>query len=146
MKLVLGKLYYNWLILRKLSDYVLHTSNQARVSVFDVTFNNIFGIRVKHQPVASLTNIITFNVVWSTHCNERDMNSQPQWRYIVTDCIGSCKSNYHTTTADMYTWYSYLREDYVSFIFYLLKAYKLDHEEKLAAHMSLYRPLGKVIY
>ncbi len=38
-----------------------------------------------------------YNVVSSTLCHERDSNSQPL-AVIGTDCIGSCKFNYHTIT------------------------------------------------
>ena len=42
--------------------------------------------------VASHQQTLSHNVVWSTPCYERGSNSQ------LTDCSGSCKSNYHTIT------------------------------------------------
>ena len=41
---------------------------------------------------------LSHNVVSSTPCHERDLNSQFQWWSALDCCIGSCKFNYHTTT------------------------------------------------
>jgi hypothetical protein len=76
--------------------------------VFNATFNNISVIpwmsvllaedtRVPweyHRPVISHWQTLSHNVVSITLRHERDSNS-----YLLvmgTDCIGSCKSNYHT--------------------------------------------------
>ena len=85
--------------------------------VLNATFNNISVMSWRsvllveengvpgesHRPVASNWQTLSHNVVSSTPRHERDSNSQLQrWG---TDCIGSCKSNYHaikTTTTTIY--------------------------------------------
>ena len=79
------------------------------VILLNVTFNNISVIswpsvllveenRVpgeNHIPVASHRQTLSHNVLSSTPRHERRSNSQPLV-VIGTDCIGNCKSNYHT--------------------------------------------------
>ena len=75
--------------------------------VFNATINNISAIslavsftgggnrRTRRKPPTcrkSLTNLR------QTPLPDRDSNSRHQW-WSCTDCIGSCKSNYHTITA-----------------------------------------------
>jgi hypothetical protein len=77
--------------------------------VFNATFNNISVISWRsvfsveetgenHWPDASHWRTWSHTVVSSTPRHERD--SKPQRRFVVIDidCIGSCKSNYRTTT------------------------------------------------
>jgi hypothetical protein len=86
---------------------------RVRVMLLKVTFNNISVISWRlvllveeteenYRPAASHWLILSHNVVSST----------PRLGGIRTDCIGSCKSNYHTTTTtpqwnddDDYDWF-----------------------------------------
>ena len=57
--------------------------------------------------------LLSYNVVYNTPRHEQDLNSQLTSKVIGTDCIGSCKSSYHTTmtmtmtmtTTDLYITY-----------------------------------------
>ena len=100
--------------------------NMVWFMVFNATFSNISAMschsvllmedtrvpRENHRPVASLWQTLSHNVVLSTPRNEQDS----QWAgfelttsvVIVTDCIATCKSNYHTITTTMapiWMWY-----------------------------------------
>ena len=80
--------------------------------VFDATFNNISVISWRsvllveetggpgenHQPVASHWQTLSHNVVLSSPWSRFELTTSV---VIGTDCIGSCKSNYHTITATM---------------------------------------------
>jgi len=82
------------------------------VMVFNATFNNISVISwrsvllveetgvhgKKHRSVASHWQTLPHNVVSSTPRHERNSNSQLKIVVIVTYCIGSGKSKYHTIT------------------------------------------------
>ena len=76
--------------------------------VFNTAFNNISVISwvsvllveehgENHRPVASHQQTLSHDVVLSTTRHEWDSNSQ-LLVVIGTDCISSCKSNYHTIT------------------------------------------------
>ena len=81
------------------------------VMVFNATFNNISVIlwrsvqlveengstHRKPPPDASHSQTWSHSVVSSTSRHDRDTNSQ-LLVVIGTDCIGSCKFNYHTIT------------------------------------------------
>jgi hypothetical protein len=80
------------------------------VMVFNATFNNVSIIswwsvllveetgvpKEKHRPVEVTDKLLSQNVVSSIPLHEWDSNSQ-LLVVIDTDCIGSCKSNYHMT-------------------------------------------------
>jgi hypothetical protein len=82
---------------------------RVRVMVFNATFINISVIswrsvsfvgetgvpRENHRPVASHWPTLSHNVVSSTPRVRFDLIALV---VICTDCIGSCKSNYHTIT------------------------------------------------
>ena len=85
-----------------------------RVMVFNATFNNISvilwwsvllveetGVRgEKHWSPASHWQTLSHHVVSSTPLHEQDMNSALV--VIGTDCLGSCKSNYHMITLHLW--------------------------------------------
>jgi hypothetical protein len=113
---VFKKNWLNALAIGSCVNYVLQwhsswiSSVRVRVMVFNTTFSNISAIswqsvllveetgvpRENHRPVASHWQTLLHNVLSST----------PPWVgfklttlvVIVTDCICSCKSNYHTIT------------------------------------------------
>jgi hypothetical protein len=75
--------------------------------VFNATFNNISVISWRSdllvgepEYLEKTTDLSTlsYNVVSSTPCNERNSNSPCTFVVIGTDCEGSCKSNYHMIT------------------------------------------------
>ena len=74
--------------------------------VFNVTFKNISVLLVEetgihrenHWPAARYWQTLSHNVVLSIPLHEWDSNSQLTLVLIDTDCIGSHKSDYHTTT------------------------------------------------
>ena len=70
---------------------------------FNATFNNIAVILWQSVLLEEETRVLEENhqqnVVSSTPCHERDLNTTLV--VIGTDCIGSCKSNYHTITITM---------------------------------------------
>ena len=79
--------------------------------MFNATFNNISAISwlsvllmeetggtgENHRPVTSHEQTLPNNVISSTPCHERDSLLTTSV-VIGTDCIGNCKSNYHTIT------------------------------------------------
>ena len=56
------------------------------------------GTGENHRPVGSHEQTLPNNVISSTPCHERDSLLTTSV-VIGTDCIGNCKSNYHTITA-----------------------------------------------
>ena len=54
-----------------------------------------------HRPAASQCQTISHNVVSSTPRHEWASNSTTTLVVVGTDCVGSCKSNYHTITTMM---------------------------------------------
>ena len=81
--------------------------------VFNATFNNISVISwwsvllveetgENHRPVASHSQTLSHNVVQSTP----RLSGIPTHTLVVidTDCIGSCKSNYHMITTPLFLW------------------------------------------
>ena len=122
-------IYYTW------GDYANQFSTDAVYSVrrchgdtnwlvgwfmvFNATFNNISAISWRsvllveetgghgesHRPVASHWQTLSHNVV---HLALIEIRTPTTPVAISTDCIGSCKSNYHTITTTSCSFCSYL--------------------------------------
>ena len=99
-------------------DILLEIYLRVMTMVFNVTFNNISAISwqsvllVKetvvtgenHRPAASNLQTLSHNVVSGTSRHERKFKFQTLVA-IGTDCIDSCKSNYHTISPVWVTGY-----------------------------------------
>ena len=99
-------------------NYSHHGDRRLRIMVFNATFNNVSDIswwsnllvegtrvpRENHWPVASHWQILSHNVVFK-YTSPWDRFNFTTLVVIGTDCIGSCKFNYHTITT-MTAWYS----------------------------------------
>jgi hypothetical protein len=81
----------------------------AYLMVFNATFNNISAISwrsvylwkkledlEKSNDMSQVTNKLYHNVLYISLCSRFELTTSV---VIVTDCIGSCKTNYHTITA-----------------------------------------------
>jgi hypothetical protein len=78
-----------------------------------------------HRPVGSHWKSLSHNVVSSTPCHEQGSNSTLV--AICTDCIGSCKSNYHTIRTQLCSYNSSFISQKSWFIFYLWRKYNNNH-------------------